>query len=104
MAPAPALAHGVPAPTASTLEAVPTPHSFRTGSSATMEKVFRRGAEFTCRALSASDGVPSDEALIPVMQNAKNKRIISAPTSNGQFANAQVSPQFFLHLSTTTSQ
>jgi hypothetical protein len=38
-APAPALAYGTTAPTARYLDATATPHSFRSGSYATMEKV-----------------------------------------------------------------
>src|SRR6266542_1185772 len=56
MAPAPARPHGTPAPTARTREAVPTPHSLRWGSYATMEKVLRRGSALSPGATARTPG------------------------------------------------
>src|SRR5438046_1656380 len=76
IAPAPARAHGVPAPTASTFEAVATPHSFRAGSWATIENVLRRATAPG----GGSPPCPDRSAVSPTTASAPDDSAFMATT------------------------
>src|SRR5436190_11362147 len=68
MAPTPAFANGTTTPTPSTFDATATPHSFVSGSRATIENVFTFGA---------GAGASDDAAPNPTVKHTPRKRPIA---------------------------